>query len=341
MLSRRSAAFALAALVSLTTIRASAQEPPPNPTPPADPTPPTEPTPTGEPTPPPTTPPPTPSRLDLTPKPLEPPPSPKIRFQADPIGDTGALVVALTFSLLSNEVLSTGEVRPQQISPTFQKSELLGIDRGAVTNNLDSNANRFSNYGLYTAVGYVLVDTVLDIWREGGQAALVDGIMYAEAGSITQGVTNIAKIAFRRPRPIAYINRQTYLNNGGDPNTYNNSETDSSLSFFSGHASGVASLSSAATYIAFSRSPRSWRPWATLAGGVALTSFVSYERVRSGAHFPTDVMAGALAGAGIGALVVHLHREDAVRQRPVWIGTLMPTVTPVKDGGVVGAAAIF
>lgn len=319
---------------------ARADEPEPTPPAPAPDAPwPAEP---AEPTPPaPAPPPPAPSRLDLTPRQLEPPPSPKIRFQADPVGDTGAFVVALTFSILSNEVLSTGEVRPQQISPTFNKSELLGIDRGAITQNLDSNANTFSNYGLYAAVGYALLDTTLDIFREGGQAALVDAIMYAEAGAITQGVTNIAKIAFRRPRPIAYLNRQAYLNGGGDPNTYNNSETDSSLSFFSGHASGVASLSAAATYIAFSRSPHTWRPWLTLIGGAALTGFVSYERVRSGAHFPTDVMAGSLAGAGIGALVVHLHREDAVRQRPVWIGSLTPTVTPVKDGGVIGAAAMF
>ena len=38
------------------------------------------------------------------------------------------------------------------------------------------------------------------------------------------------------------------------------------------------------------------RPWLTLGLGTALTTFVSVERVRAGAHFPTDVIAGAIAG---------------------------------------------
>jgi undecaprenyl-diphosphatase len=58
--------------------------------------------------------------------------------------------------------------------------------------------------------------------------------------------------------------------------------------------------------------------------------------VRSGEHFPTNLIAASLAGAGIGALVVHLHREDAVRQRPVWIG-----MSPVERGGVFTASGLL
>jgi membrane-associated phospholipid phosphatase len=275
-------------------------------------------------------------RSDLTPRPAEPPPPHGIRFQADPVGDTGIIVLATAFTLLSTAVLGTSEIRPQQISPTFKPSSLLGIDRVAIRQKLDSNAGTFSNIGLIAAVGYAVTDTVLDIFREGKTAAIADFVMYAEAASITQGVTNVTKVAFRRPRPIAYIDRNNYLAKGGDPATYDNANTDSALSFFSGHAAGVASFASAATYIAFSRSPRSARPWLTLAGGALLTGFVSYERVRSGAHFPTDVIAGSIVGAGIGATVVYLHREDSVRQRPVWIGA-----TPLPQGGVLSASGLF
>ena len=73
-----------------------------------------------------------------------------------------------------------------------------------------------------------------------------------------------------------------------------------------------------------------------MAGGLAVTTFVAYERVRAAAHFPTDVIAGAAVGAGVGALVVHFHREDSVRQRPVWIG-----VAPVTEGGMISASGIF
>jgi undecaprenyl-diphosphatase len=256
---------------------------------------------------------------------------------ADPVGDGAIAGGSLAFTILSNMILSTGEIRPQQIASTFRAGELLAIDRVAIRQKIDPNADRFSNYGRYVAIAFVAGDTIADIFRVGRVAAVVDALMYTEAVFITQSVTNLTKIAFRRPRPNAYIARQQYLDRGGDPNTYDNADTDSSLSFFSGHASGLATLSAAATYIAFSRSsPQNPRPWLTLVGGALVTTFVSYERVRSGDHFPTDVMAGAIAGAGIGALVVHLHREDAVRQRPVWVGAM-----PVPNGGVLGASGFF
>jgi undecaprenyl-diphosphatase len=74
---------------------------------------------------------------------------------------------------------------------------------------------------------------------------------------------------------------------------------------------------------------RNVRPWLTLVGTVMLTSFVGYERVRAGEHFPTDVICGAVAGAGVGVLVPHLHRHDQ-EAPPVWIG-----IAPVQNGATV------
>jgi membrane-associated phospholipid phosphatase len=239
------------------------------------------------------------------------------RLQADPIADGAVLGISAGFAILSDLIISTGELRPQQISPTFTPSQLLGIDRIAVTQHVDSNARMFSNIGLYAAVSYTLIDTIATGFREDSrQAALIDGIIYAEALSLTAGVTNLAKMAVRRPRPVAYTEAAAHKN---DPN-YSNADTDSSLSFFSGHAANCGAVAGTATYLAFTRSPHSIRPWITLAGGTLLTAFVGYERVRAGAHFPTDVIAGGIAGAGLGVLVAHLHREDTAKQRRVWIG---------------------
>lgn len=275
-------------------------------------------------------------KQDLRPHRAEAPELSKIRFTADPVGDGAVIAIGATFGILSSEILSTDEIRPQQISPTFDTNRLLGIDRGAIRQTPSASAKTFSNIGVITAVGYAALDVTLDVFREGKSAALVDAIMYTEAFILTQGVTNIAKIAFRRPRPIAYIQRNEYLRAGGDPNTYDNAEVDSSLSFVSGHTSQTAAMAAAATYIAFSREPGSVRAWSTLVGGTLLTGFVGYERVRAAAHFPTDVIAGAAIGAGIGALVVHMHREDSVKQRPVWIGAM-----PMHEGGMLSASGIF
>lgn len=239
------------------------------------------------------------------------------RLQADPIADGAILGIAVGFAGLSTVILSTGEIRPQQISPTFTASKLLGIDRTAVTQTVDPHAGLISNIGLYAAFTYTLIDTIATGFREGSkQAALVDGIIYAEALALTASVTNLAKVAVRRPRPYAYIAAAAHKN---DP-SYSNVDSDSSLSFFSGHAANCGAAAGVATYLAFTRSPSSIRPWLTLLGGTALTAFVGVERVRSGDHFPTDVIAGAMAGAGIGILVAHLHREDTAKQRRVWIG---------------------
>jgi undecaprenyl-diphosphatase len=239
------------------------------------------------------------------------------RLQADPIADGAVLGIAAGFGILSDMIVSTGELRPQQISPTFSPSQLLGIDRIAVTQHVDPNARTLSNIGLYAALSYTLIDTIATGFREDSrQAALIDGIIYGEVVALTASVTNLAKMAVRRPRPAAYTEAAAHKD---DP-SYSNADTDSSLAFFSGHAANCGAVAGAATYLAFTRSPHSIRPWITLAGGTLLTAFVGYERVRAGAHFPTDVIAGGIAGAGIGVLVAHLHREDTAKQRRVWIG---------------------
>jgi undecaprenyl-diphosphatase len=135
-------------------------------------------------------------------------------------------------------------------------------------------------------------------------------------------MTNIVKIAVRRPRPMAYIESAKHE---GELD-YSNPSTDSALSFFSGHASMTAAIGATATYLAFARSTGKLRPWLTLALATGLTTFVSIERVRAGKHFPTDVIAGAFAGAGLGVVVPHLHRTEEVQQRRVWVG-----FTPAVD----------
>ncbi len=66
-----------------------------------------------------------------------------------------------------------------------------------------------------------------------------------------------------------------------------------------------------------------------------LTAFVGYERVRAGEHFPTDVIAGAMAGAAIGTLVPHLHRLH--NEAPaLWIG-----VSPEREGAGLTVGGLF
>lgn len=256
----------------------------------------------------------------------------KTRFIADPVTDGAVLGVSLGFGVLSQAVISTGELGAQQPGDS---GRLSSFDRVAVTESVDPHASTFSSIGVAVAGAYALGDTIYTGLSDGTDAALADAVLYSESASITFASANLVKIAVRRPRPRAYRERDR-LAALGQPYPANPG-TDSSLSFFSGHASQVAALSATATYLAFSRSHGTTRGFITLLAGTLLTSFVGYERVRAAAHFPTDVIAGAVVGAGIGTLVPALHREAAARKTAVWIGV----VRPGPDGGGLALTGLF
>ena len=245
-------------------------------------------------------------------------------FAIDPITDTVLTGGGLGFDALLGLILSTGEIKANAPPTGSDKSMLLPIDRLAVDQTIDPNASLYSNIGLYAAVGFAALDPLLSGFRDGWDAALVDAMMYAQSLSLTLAFTDVTKIAVRRPRPSAY-------SCGGSCTS-----TDLDLSFFSGHSSTVADVAATATYLAFVRSPHTARPWITLIAGTLLTSFVSYERVRAGAHFPTDVIAGSAAGAAIGVLVPHMHRHET-EQPATWVG-----LAPAQGGGgTVNVQGIF
>jgi membrane-associated phospholipid phosphatase len=249
-------------------------------------------------------------------------------FVFDPISDGAITAGGFGFSLVLGAILGTGEITPQQPG---NPDKLLSIDRTAVTQTIDKNAGTYSDIGLYTAFGYAVLDPILSGFRDGTDAMLVDAFMYAESGALALTLTDVTKIAVRRPRPIDYVN--CYPNT--TPPLPGCQSTDLGLSFFSGHASATAAMGATATYLAFVRSPHSPRPWITLGVATLLTGFVSYERVRGGEHFPTDVIVGSMAGAAVGVIVPHLHRhlEEAP---PVWVG-----LSPAPGGGSVALQGIF
>ncbi|MDB4943648.1 MAG: phosphoesterase PA-phosphatase related protein [Labilithrix sp.] len=277
---------------------------------------------------------------DLVPQVAQARPAGRVTFDVDPIADIGVIAVSMGFAGVLELINGTGEIRPQPVSADFHRNQLLGIDRGALSQTPDSKAGSRSTIGLAAAVAFAFIDPVLSGFREKSvQTGLVDGILYAESLSLTIAATDMVKMAVRRPRPFAYIDAEAHK---GDPNFV--ASTNSGVSFFSGHASMVAAVGGTATYLAFARSPHTVRPWITLIAAAGLSTFVSIERVRSGAHFPTDVIAGSIAGAGIGVVVPHLHRSEDIKQRRVWVGYAAAPATDGYEqpkGGVLTASGFF
>jgi membrane-associated phospholipid phosphatase len=274
----------------------------------------------------------------LQPKPAEAVVPGRATFDIDPIADTALIGLAAGFGIILEQINSTGEIQPQQIAPGFDRDRLLGIDRPVVSATPAAGAGGLSNIGLGAAIAFAVTDPVLSAYREHSvQTGLVDALLYAESASLTLAFTDLVKLAVRRPRPGAYQEAER----NKDVIDYNNPNTDSALSFFSGHASMTATLGATATYLAFTRSPSSWRPWVTLVAATGVTTFVSIQRVRAGKHFPTDVIAGSVAGAGIGIIVPHLHRTTDVKQRRVWVGFAPEDARPWRSGGTLTLSGNF
>jgi undecaprenyl-diphosphatase len=92
-------------------------------------------------------------------------------------------------------------------------------------------------------------------------------------------------------------------------------------SFPSGHASGSFTVAAFACILLVARRPRaSALAWS--AGLFAVATAISASRVYLGAHWPTDVAAGAALGVAAGALGARLHLRAAALGRDARAATL-------------------
>jgi hypothetical protein len=124
-------------------------------------------------------------KVSLEPKAAEVKPPGRVTFQSDPIADGAIIVVSMGSAGLLELINSTGEIRPQQIAPDFDRNQLIWIDRAAVNNTIHPSAGTLSNVGLAAAGLYAVLDPVFSGLREQSvQTGLVDAIMYAETVSL-------------------------------------------------------------------------------------------------------------------------------------------------------------
>lgn len=132
-----------------------------------------------------------------------------------------------------------------------------------------------------------------------GDRLLVDGAIFAESMLLTSALTNATKVLTLRTRPYAYTEP------GG--------KADDVHSFASGHTSAAAAATFTAARLIDRQNDLSPAARIGLYGGAtAITAGVGALRVAAGMHFPTDVLAGAALGAGIGILLPTLHEVSSV-----------------------------
>jgi membrane-associated phospholipid phosphatase len=172
-----------------------------------------------------------------------------------------------------------------------------GIDRFAVYEEQElpaslSDAVVYGSMGLSAGVG-------LTLWTQGEGARPVLAVAGGMATDLA--ITELGKRSFDRRRPYTY---------GADTSWVH--DNDATKSFPSGHTSTTAAAWFSAAEVLRREGvldTRGKRVAAyTLASGATVTA--GTLRVLAGKHFPTDVMAGAAIGAGMGFLLPGLvYRE--------------------------------
>lgn len=224
-------------------------------------------------------------------------------YHLDLIKDAALTAAGLSFTLTGNHLVS----RVHAPDPAnLDRDDVPGIDRIALDRR-SSRANSLSNsmVDVSSILPFLAAASVLSRGDQTSyRQAFADLAMYAEAGLITEGLTQIAKGGFHRSRPYAYDHSVPLSSREA---------RDAALSFFSGHACAAFNGAVFACTVYQRQHPRSKLiiPFWILGMSAATTTAVM--RVEAGAHFPTDVLAGAAVGSFTGWLVPLLHEKTPKR----------------------------
>lgn len=176
-------------------------------------------------------------------------------------------------------------------------SSVPGIDRVSL-GRWEPRAHRNSNILFGAAVGLSLATGIL---AQNGEQPLVPVVIILESGLLASGITNMVKEAVRRPRP--------YMYNASVPVELHRG-VDDRHSFWSGHTAFTAAYTFSTANLVQRTDATHGMKTATWIGAAAVPAVMGILRVRSGRHFPTDVVVGYAFGALVGWAVPYIHRSN-------------------------------
>lgn len=184
-------------------------------------------------------------------------------------------------------------------TPSLDRSAIPRYDRWAV----GFYSPRLSALSSVVSGAELLVPAVADladVWTGNASwgAFAVDGILLEETLVLSGALSSYAKSERVHATPLSY-----------DPAVPESERKipQNASSFFSNHTASAFATAVFSAYTFQARHPDSrLTPW-VWAGSLGLASTVGSMRVLAGKHFPSDVLAGAAAGAVCGYLVPKVH----------------------------------
>jgi membrane-associated phospholipid phosphatase len=174
----------------------------------------------------------------------------------------------------------------------------------------DRDLDRAGDFILYALAALPVVPMIGNI--RDPNALLTYTIMYAEAFMLANGTKDILKNIARRNRPYAYF--------GPVPSGL---EDDYYKSFPSGHSSIAFMSAGFLTSILLKDYPDFEWKTPLIGIGYSMAVAVAVNRIRSGSHFLTDVIAGAAIGSLYGYLVPALHLKKKQNNAGIALSPLL------------------
>lgn len=184
-----------------------------------------------------------------------------------------------------------------RVPPTLDIARVPMIDRVA-TRQWSLPAHRASNILFGTAVVASLATSIVN---QNGEQPFLPVAIIAESSLLCSGLTNTVKELVRRPRP--------YMYNSDVPTGAHDSGEDY-VSFWSGHTANTAAITFSCASMVQRSDASPGAKTATWIGAALAPAAMGYLRVRSGRHFPTDVLTGYAVGALVGLAVPYFHRSE-------------------------------
>jgi len=177
----------------------------------------------------------------------------------------------------------------------LSKYNINRIDRFAVYNYCE-RAMQQSDFLLYACI---IAPFLLNISNEMSHEIVEMNTIIAQSFLVTVAISQLTKTMFLRNRPLAY-NDKVPLNV--------RQNKDARYSFISAHTSLAFTGSVLAAKLYDDFHPDKNNTW-MYASAVTVASTVGYLRIKAGKHFLTDVLAGAVVGAGSALLMTEVHKK--------------------------------
>jgi membrane-associated phospholipid phosphatase len=186
--------------------------------------------------------------------------------------------------------------KPDNIPDALNKNDVNSFDRSLMFSR-NKPLDIISDNSAYAVALLPIISMMPNINEKNTGATY--GIMYSEALLLTYGTVFTLKNAIIRYRPYMYADGVP----SGRENDYYNS--------FPSGAASFAFLGATFLSTTFSHEfPKSKWKYPLIIGSYTLATGIASMRVLSGAHFLTDVFAGALIGSFYGWLIPYLHLKN-------------------------------